>query len=101
MFFPNDPRNENSFKVSTLFQLYILNIEDVLEVFENNEQEQIFFVGSKWEEIKNEYLELRYELDYFHQDKILNLKNNRFLEDLVSLESCVMRNDAIKDKIPK
>lgn len=98
MFVLDDLGNENSFKVSTLFQLAIQNNEDSLQVFENDEKAMTLFIGSKGEEEKNGILEPKYELDYFDQEKILNLKNNCFPEDLVSLESCFMRNDVIKDK---
>ena len=62
MLIPDDSRNENSFKVSTLFQPFVRNNEDTLQVFENDEQARILFLGSREEE-KDASMEPKHELD--------------------------------------
>ena len=41
------------------------------------------------------------KIDYFNQEKILNLKNNNFPEDLISLEFGFTGNNAIKEEALK
>lgn len=99
-FVPNDLDNESFFKVKTLFQIVIPKNEVSLQVLKNDEKVLVLFASSKGEEEENTSLEPKYEVIYFDREGILNLKSNYFLKDLVSLESCFMRNDATKAKAP-
>jgi len=49
MFIPGDSKTPNSFKVSTLYQPIILDNEEALQVFENDELAQFFFASSEEE----------------------------------------------------
>ena len=86
MFIHDDLGNENSFKVKTLFHPAIPNNEDSLQVFDNDEKVLVSFANSKGEEEKNASIKPKGEVNYFDQEGILNLKNNYFLEDLLSQE---------------
>lgn len=77
MFIPDDFGNENSFKVLTLYWPTVVDNEEALQVFENHEEAQIFFAGSKEEE-KDLDANPKIEMDYFNQDKIISLKINNF-----------------------
>lgn len=79
MFVPINPSDEKMFKVKTLFRPTILNSEDSLQFFENDEQALIFFECFEGEEEKSASLEPKDEVNYFDQEGILNLKNNYFL----------------------
>ena len=60
----------------------------------------VLFANSEGEEDKNASMEPKDEVNYFNQGGILNLKNNNFQEELVSLESCFTRNDATNVEAP-
>ena len=45
MFTPGDPKMPNSLKVSNLYRPIVPNNEEALQVFENDEQTYLFFIG--------------------------------------------------------
>ena len=98
MFTPRDPKMPNSFKVVNLYRPIVSNNEEALLIFENDEQAHFFFMGSKEEE---EDQPVKHQKVVSNQEKILILKNNYFLEDLVSLEEKFMRNYGAKVEIPR
>ena len=69
MFIPNDSQVSNSFKVMTLYRPAILDNEEALQVFENDEHAQFFFTCSKEEE-KDLTIGLKREINYFSLEKI-------------------------------
>ena len=72
MFVLDDPKNEISFKFSSLFRPVIPNNDEALHFLENDDQAQVFFTSSQGEEEKNSTLEPRDELDYFNREKTHN-----------------------------
>ena len=98
MFNPNTIVNENFFQLNTLLHSIVPNNEYPWQIFDNEEKMLKKLENSKGEENKNASLNPKDKIDYFDQEGILNLKNNYFPEGLVTLKSCFMRNDAIKDE---
>ena len=98
MFTLGDPNIPNSFKISTLYILIVPDNREALQVFENDEQEHLFFEGKKEKEEESFVGSPR---DVAYKGKILRLKDNYFLEDFVSLESNFTRNDGAKVETQK
>ena len=66
-----------------MYQLVVPNNEELLQVFENDEYVHLFFIGL---EEKEEDSSIGSQKDVSYREKILSLKDNHFVEDLVLLE---------------